>query len=333
MSHHPHAPSGLAAALYAALVTIAAGPALAGPINPPSGPVTPTAKPLAEVEPRIALNATNTPGSGATRFRITQSGSYYLTADVQGLPGGNGIEVTAPRVTIDLNGFTLSGGPGSLSGIVNTVGSTVTSLTVRNGTVRDWGSDGVSFGVALNYLAADLIAESNGGIGISGGFNGIIRDCAARDNDGDGIRAGDPSVIERCVAVFNGGDGIDARFGECVITRCVSYVNTGAGIRGADNCIISDNECSFNTGPGVLVTNFGNRIEANNIRGGPGIEVTTSGNLIIRNSVNGFPAYNLAANNRYGPIINLTGAASAPVNGQSATGSLTTSDPWANFSY
>ncbi len=39
----------------------------AGDLNPPSGPVTPTMKTLTEVEPRIAINATNTPGSGNSK--------------------------------------------------------------------------------------------------------------------------------------------------------------------------------------------------------------------------------------------------------------------------
>ncbi|MCH8150310.1 MAG: hypothetical protein IH987_20420, partial [Planctomycetes bacterium] len=38
----------------------------AGNLNPPSGPVTPTMKTLTEVEPRIAINATNTPGDASS---------------------------------------------------------------------------------------------------------------------------------------------------------------------------------------------------------------------------------------------------------------------------
>src|SRR5437868_1893082 len=55
---------------------------VAGPLNPPAGPVAPSYKTLTEVEPRIAVNATNTPGNSAYSYRITQQGSYYLTGDV-----------------------------------------------------------------------------------------------------------------------------------------------------------------------------------------------------------------------------------------------------------
>ncbi|MCL4222042.1 MAG: hypothetical protein KJZ65_11815 [Phycisphaerales bacterium] len=54
----------------------------AGPPDPPSGPVASSYKTLAEVEPRIAIKATNTPGDANSVFRITQSGSYYLAGDI-----------------------------------------------------------------------------------------------------------------------------------------------------------------------------------------------------------------------------------------------------------
>jgi hypothetical protein len=48
-----------------------------------------TYKTLSEIEPRIALNQANTPGSASKLFRITQPGSYYLTGNAgrRGLPG------------------------------------------------------------------------------------------------------------------------------------------------------------------------------------------------------------------------------------------------------
>ncbi|RMD64345.1 MAG: hypothetical protein D6824_04110, partial [Planctomycetota bacterium] len=92
--------------------------ALAGPLNPPAGPIAPTHKTLTEVEPRIAVSADNTPGDADSVFKITQSGSYYLLGDVVGERLKFGIEITAPNVTLDLNGFTLQGVVGSFSGVV-----------------------------------------------------------------------------------------------------------------------------------------------------------------------------------------------------------------------
>ena len=66
-----------------------------------------------------------------------------------------------------------------------------------------------------------------------------------------------------------------------------------------------------------------------------GINVDAAGNLIIKNSACGNTSnYEIAASNRYGPIIDITAAGSAAVGGNiSAVSTLTSTDPWANFSY
>ena len=99
----------------------------AGDLNPPVGPVIPTMKTLAEVEPRIAVNAINTPGDTNALFSITEPGSYYLTANVVGVVGKDGIVIQVSDVTLDLNGFALIGVPGSRRGI-----DTFTSLSALN---------------------------------------------------------------------------------------------------------------------------------------------------------------------------------------------------------
>ncbi len=88
---------------------ILTGRAQAGPIDPPAGPIIPTGKPLTEVEPRIAISSTNTPGDADSMFKITQPGSYYLTSSITGVIGRHGIKVAASGVTIDLNGFIMRG--------------------------------------------------------------------------------------------------------------------------------------------------------------------------------------------------------------------------------
>src|SRR5437762_13979859 len=98
----------------AAAVAVTGLIASAGNLNPPAGPVTPTMKTLTEVEPRIAINATNTPGDSDSLFKITQPGSYYLTGNITGVAGKHGIEIAASGVTLDLNGFDLLGAPSSL---------------------------------------------------------------------------------------------------------------------------------------------------------------------------------------------------------------------------
>ncbi|MHC4976260.1 MAG: hypothetical protein ACYTF7_06600 [Planctomycetota bacterium] len=66
----------LAVALAITLMTGLAS--LGGPLTPPGAPA-PTHKTLTEVEPRTAINATNTPAGVFGTYHITSPGSYYLT--------------------------------------------------------------------------------------------------------------------------------------------------------------------------------------------------------------------------------------------------------------
>src|SRR5438045_1078006 len=79
----------------------------AGDINPPAGPVTPTMRTLDQIEARVIVNATNTPGDGTSTFIISAPGSYYLSANITGDPGKHGVSIQADDVTLDLNGFAL----------------------------------------------------------------------------------------------------------------------------------------------------------------------------------------------------------------------------------
>src|SRR3990170_4156468 len=119
--------------------------ASAGSLTPPAGPITSTMKTLTEVEPRIAINATNTPGDADSLFKITQPGSYFLTGNITGLIGKHGVEIAASGITLDLNGFDLVGVAGSLDGVSVTVGS-LTNIAVVHGSVRSWGGEGVDLG-------------------------------------------------------------------------------------------------------------------------------------------------------------------------------------------
>lgn len=220
--------------LVAALAVTALPQAvLAGPIAPPAGPVGPTHKTLSEVEPRIAINATNTPGdSDATpsMFKITQPGSYYLTGNISGVTGKIGIEIVTGGVTIDLNGFVLGGVPGSLAGIASTENG-MSSVAVRNGTIRGWGGAGVNFsasGIVNNVQISSLVVSGNGG-GIRAGYRSNITDCTVYSNTGIGISVGSDSTVSNCRVSGSTGDGISGTSG-VTVTGCVSNENTGTGI-------------------------------------------------------------------------------------------------------
>jgi len=251
--------------------------ASAGPLNPPAGPVTPTGKSLTDIEPRTAVNDTNTPGDGECVHRITQPGSYYLTGNVAGQSGKHGIIIDASNVTLDLMGFALLGVPGSLEG-VRCVGRH--AVTIRNGSIRGFGgvglcidfenpgmpgagaivehitcTDNASSGIfcqQTNGLVRSCTADRNGDIGIYA-YRGVVRSCSARENAA-GI------VINRCSAVLGCSArqntvGIQSEAGS-ILADCTAYENTNVGMS-ANNTSLHSCTASTNGLDGISATQSG----------------------------------------------------------------------------
>lgn len=280
------------------------GKANAGPLMPPPGPIQATPGP----EPRTPINATNTPGTGTALFRITQPGSYYLTGNITGESGKNGIEIATSGVTIDLMGFDLAGVPGSLAGIFGS-GNLFRNIVVLNGSVRDWGGTGVELafgptGSSENGRVERVNAQGNGSFGISAGRafavancaasgNGLhgfltdrcctINDCTALGNGGRGIRAGSGCTITNCTAFSNSFDGIDAA-SSCTITNCTARSNDRIGINTLDRCAITNCVSNTNGRDGISTTDactITNCAAGNNVESG----ISTGETCVILNCV------------------------------------------------
>lgn len=346
-------------ALFAAASLLTAAAVLAGPLNPPAGPVASTYKTLTEVEPRIALTAANTPGDASSVFRITQPGSYYLTGDLQGVPGKSGIVIASADVTIDLNGFKIQGVPGAGSGIRTS--TPLNRITVRNGTVRGFPGDGVSLVAAIDPTAhhriEGVLADSNNS-GIVVGDQAVVRSCVSTNNNFSGISTGDGSLVESCVASDNATRGIVVGDRSSVLT-CVSTSNDGAGISVFNECTVAEctvssnglagisvfssrnvirgNTCTSNgavgNGAGIDVSFGPNRIEGNNCTGSDvGIRATAGGNFIARNTCSGNTVnWSITAGNVC--LVVNAAAAGAAINGNAGGVSPGSSDPNANFTY
>jgi parallel beta-helix repeat protein len=338
-----------------------AGLAVAGPINPPAGPVTSTMKTLSEVEPRIAINATNTPGDAdatPSMFKITQPGSYYLTGNITGVAGKHGIEIVSTGVTIDLNGFSLKGVPGTLDGVF--VAGNYRGTTIRNGVVSSWGDDGIDAYTAFGGGRIEgVISHSNTGDGIRAGIamtvttsaatnnqgDGIVTSesctvigCTAYNNTGTGVVAGPGSTVENCSSMGNNGRGFSADLGSTV-RGCTATVNGSDGISCSISCTIQNNTLARNgvlltNGAGIYVTGNDNRIEGNNCSGADiGLDIAASGNIIMKNTCSGNTNnWSIVAGNAVAPIVN-AGTNAASINGNSYTGGLGSTDPNANFTY
>ena len=327
-----------AIAAVSAPMCVGAG-ALAGDLAPPLGPVTPTMKTLDEVEARIAVNATNTPGTASNVHVIDEPGSYYLTGNIIGEPGKNGIFITSNDVTLDLNGFTLLGVNGSLDGVWTS--SHRINICVRNGAVRAWGDDGVavladnsvfedlrisqcggggliSFGsqtqivrrVAVLSVGSNAAAYSREGIHV--GESAVVESCTVRGTGEHGVQAGDEALIRGCTIHSAGGSGIETS-ARAIVEDCRVSSCGHDGIRVSEDSVVRANQavgCGFSgqTYAGIAGVSKHVRVEDNHVTNCViGVRTDGTGSVVVRNSAGANTTnYQFAPGTLAGPIV--TGA-------------------------
>lgn len=212
-------------------------------LDPPAGSVTPTGR----FGPRIEVNSTYTPGDADSSFVISQPGSYYLADNITGESAKYGIKITAGDVTLDLNGFALIGVGGSLSGI--NVSSAQLNIAIRNGTIRDWGSRGLSASNASDSQFQDLRASGNGAPGLQIGSGCVLVGCTANDNTNQGINAGVGCTITDCTAESNSGTGFVVG-DDCALAHCTTKSNTATGFVTGQGCSLESCTAASNGSDG-----------------------------------------------------------------------------------
>lgn len=213
-------------------------PAFAGDLNPPLGPVAPTMKTLDDVEPRIAINAENTPGDADSTYRIASPGSYYLTENVTHFVGSSGIEVASSNVTIDLNGYRVSGLVGSLGGVVFD-GATGSDVVVKDGSIVSSQGGGVLMAnVSRARVERVNVSGVSGGDGIRLGSSGQVTGCAVQGVGGYGIRVS-TGRIEGCT-VDGGAAGFACFEVACCgsITDCHAISGQGTGFSAQSDVVV-----------------------------------------------------------------------------------------------
>jgi parallel beta-helix repeat protein len=106
-----------------------------------------------------ALAGNVTPGD-APGFPVTlsASGSYRLDSNLALSTAVNGIEVMAAEVTIDFNGFKISGGDVANNGVVGFQ----RGLTVRNGTIRAFNKNALKMSGPFLVVDNMRIVDNNG---------------------------------------------------------------------------------------------------------------------------------------------------------------------------
>jgi parallel beta-helix repeat protein len=237
-----------------------------GSLTPPGVPA-PMMKSLDQIEPRTPISS--------LPCVVSHSGSYYLTTNLFGSDGQDGIIVTANDVTLDLNGFVLDGTVtvgtrvaqgqpvpqmgtmGSLNGINATSG--VVNLVVRNGSLRGWGKSGVAADNCDGAVFERLRISGSGSWGLISGLRSAVRDCTAISNPGGGITADYHSLVSGCLSAENGGNGFWCPAGGTV-RDCLAMNNMGDGFAAGDVSVFSgctsrdNNGTGFSAGAGSVVS-------------------------------------------------------------------------------
>ncbi len=237
-------------------------------------------------------------------FTINQAGSYYLTTS---FVSAVGITINVSNVTIDLNGNTLAGSVANTSAGITTP-AIQKNITVLNGTISNWGKEGIDLDNTTSGNFQNLNVNNNALDGINVGKNSTITNVIAFGNTLDGIDVGESSLISYCVAESNLSDGFEMDHGGnilsstaksnigvgvktiniSVITNCNAYANTSHGFQLGNGSTVTYNTASNNGGSGFYSL-ASCRIEGNNSRSNTrhGYEIFGNDNILISNSAQG----------------------------------------------
>ncbi|MEM1181976.1 MAG: right-handed parallel beta-helix repeat-containing protein [Acidobacteriota bacterium] len=198
----------------------------------------------------------DTPGFPVT---LSESGSYRLTGNLTVVGGDflEGIDVTGSGITIDLNGFTISGpAQGTGHGIFGDINAQ--RVTVLNGSITKMGGEGIwIFGAGAQIRGVKSF--ENGASGFRMGNQALVDGCTAWDNGDDGILVSDGGIIRNSTADGNGREGLVGSFG-CMIVGNTTIGNTSDGIVGTLGCLVKDNVSRNNFAFGLNLPNKGGYI-------------------------------------------------------------------------
>jgi hypothetical protein len=224
----------------------------------PTAPPAPTMLTLSQIEPRIPVDATHAPGNGSAEFVIASSGSYYLTTNIVGVSGKDGIDIDANNVTLDLNGFSVVGVNGSLTGI----STAEANVVIRNGIVS-WWTNGINSS-GMNVTVEELTVSSNAlyGIEVTGSNSSVTGNNVAGNNRSDTggysgiIVSGNNNLVQNnhVVSTLGGTSavGIFALGTGTIVIQNYVEGNGGNDIEWGTGAIVGQ---YINTTSGQLITN------------------------------------------------------------------------------
>ena len=199
--------------------------------------------------------AGDSPGFPVT---LASNGSYRLTSNLSITDvNTSGITATADLVTVDLNGFTISGpvncggipvtscsaGSGTGNGVNLNNSGNISGGTVKNGLIQGMGASGV---FCRNCTISNVSSRSNRQYGFYM-LGGILTGSAAISNGSHGVNS--IGLVESSFAQGNGGSGFFFYDGLLRGSRAVS--NGDDGIQCVNRCSALDNVSTGNVGYGL----------------------------------------------------------------------------------
>lgn len=212
-----------------------------GSLTPPGVPA-PTMKSLDQIEPRVPISSTTTPGDADSFFRITAPGSYYAVGSATASSGRTYLEIAANHVTVDLMGFRWAGAAGSFDGIQVLPG--YSNVRIVNGTLVNFGRDGIAAPTADGVHIRDVTVSGVSNIAVRVGPGGLITDCLVVSPGQVGVELGAGAMAERCsvragaaVAAFVGKEA--SRFSHCSASTIANdgfFVESGVTV---DQCTVA----------------------------------------------------------------------------------------------
>lgn len=257
-------------------------------------------------------------------FTIVEPGSYYVTQNLVAGPG-DGIDINASHVTLDLGGFSMVGAGASAGTGIATSNSQ--AITIRNGVIRNWGvgvhaenssdvrleglraldnafygfvlgpstvvdncvaSGNALYGILSNFKGSTILrseASRNGVVGLGMGSDSIVKLSSASENL-IGMQLGAGSIVNESSAVGNAETGFELG-GDSRLTTGVARANHDGVLCNA-GCLITDSVVIGNHNDGIRVVRH-SRVSHNVIESNTndGIQTTGEGNRIEDNKSDG----------------------------------------------
>jgi parallel beta-helix repeat protein len=271
-----------------------------GALLPPGAPEA-VKKTLHQLEPRTCISE--------LPYVIDEPGSYYVAEPLS--TTSSGIVVRCSHVTIDLNGFSLTGDAGKKYGIhiEGTEADPIVGVAIENGLISDF-----YIGIYAEYVE---------------GLSCRKMACSANSSSGMLLMDAEACSIRQCIFADNLHGAALQSAGGCALLDCSFSGNADNGVSLQSSTGNRIHGCKF-TGPGISVTSSqGNLLDGNRIyravEGSFGIDTSSSGgrNVIVGNKC--WDADILTdTDDTAGPVISAAGR----LDGSTSNAA----HPWANFS-